>query len=260
MPTCGSPPSGSPPASVTNSAPAPPSCSPGSPTATRPRSPPATSPPAPSTCSRGAPTRPDRSADCARTPSTTARSPRALGFARAGGTPTDHTWPGDLWTRSRTPAPEHFIARGWDECLAVLHRLQEAVRTVSPETDACLATGAGWIAEEAPGPCRRIPACPATPGTHAPDASGPALRADDGNLTTGPSHRAAVLPALPRRARHRPAPGRMLLRRLRLHRLPHRRLRGRLAGRGGLARRLGGADRVPGRPVGVGCALGRLGP
>ncbi|MFG2887437.1 ADP-ribosylglycohydrolase family protein [Streptomyces sp. NPDC048297] len=61
----------------------------------------------------------------------------------------DHTWLGDLWTRSQDPSPEHFIARGWDECLAILARLQEAVRTVSPETDPCLATGEGWIAEEA---------------------------------------------------------------------------------------------------------------
>ncbi|WP_330340903.1 ADP-ribosylglycohydrolase family protein [Streptomyces sp. NBC_00557] len=61
----------------------------------------------------------------------------------------DHTWLGDLWTRAQDPSPEHFAARGWDECLAVLDRLQEAVRTVSPETDPCLATGAGWIAEEA---------------------------------------------------------------------------------------------------------------
>ncbi|MFE7211262.1 ADP-ribosylglycohydrolase family protein [Streptomyces sp. NPDC001698] len=60
-----------------------------------------------------------------------------------------HTWLGDLWTRSQDPTPEHFIARGWDECLETLDRLQEAVRTVSPETDPCLATGAGWIAEEA---------------------------------------------------------------------------------------------------------------
>ncbi|WP_330456957.1 ADP-ribosylglycohydrolase family protein [Streptomyces sp. NBC_00820] len=61
----------------------------------------------------------------------------------------DHTWLGDLWTRSQDPSPEHFIARGWDECLAILERLQEAVGSVSPETDPCLATGAGWIAEEA---------------------------------------------------------------------------------------------------------------
>ncbi|MGC0378219.1 ADP-ribosylglycohydrolase family protein [Streptomyces sp. SAI-229] len=59
------------------------------------------------------------------------------------------SWLGDLWTRAQDPTPEHFIARGWDECLAVLERLQDAVRTVSPETDPCLATGEGWIAEEA---------------------------------------------------------------------------------------------------------------
>jgi ADP-ribosylglycohydrolase len=58
-------------------------------------------------------------------------------------------WLGDLWIRAEDGAPERFIARGWDECLAILDRLRDAVRTVSPETDPCLATGAGWIAEEA---------------------------------------------------------------------------------------------------------------
>jgi ADP-ribosylglycohydrolase len=58
-------------------------------------------------------------------------------------------WLGDLWTRSQDPTPEHFIARGWDECLAALGRVQDALRTPSPETDPCLATGQGWIAEEA---------------------------------------------------------------------------------------------------------------
>ncbi|MDO0928390.1 ADP-ribosylglycohydrolase family protein [Streptomyces sp. TG1A-8] len=60
-----------------------------------------------------------------------------------------HDWLGDLWTRAQDPGPEHYIARGWDECLRILDRLQEALRTVSPETDPCLATGEGWIAEEA---------------------------------------------------------------------------------------------------------------
>lgn len=59
------------------------------------------------------------------------------------------SWLGDLWTRSQDPGPEHFIARGWDECLGVLDRLRDAVRTFSPENDPCLATGEGWIAEEA---------------------------------------------------------------------------------------------------------------
>ncbi|MFF5520259.1 ADP-ribosylglycohydrolase family protein [Streptomyces coeruleorubidus] len=58
-------------------------------------------------------------------------------------------WLGDLWRRAQDPGPEQFIARGWDECLAILDRLEHAVRTVSPETDPCLATGEGWIAEEA---------------------------------------------------------------------------------------------------------------
>ncbi|WP_128375592.1 ADP-ribosylglycohydrolase family protein [Streptomyces cavernae] len=58
-------------------------------------------------------------------------------------------WLGDLWTRSQDPSPEHFMARGWDDCLAVLDRLREALRAPSPETDPCLATGEGWVAEEA---------------------------------------------------------------------------------------------------------------
>ncbi|MEU9333729.1 ADP-ribosylglycohydrolase family protein [Streptomyces sp. NPDC048290] len=58
-------------------------------------------------------------------------------------------WLGDLWTRGQDPSAAHYIARGWDECLAVLERLGDALRTVSPETDPCLATGDGWIAEEA---------------------------------------------------------------------------------------------------------------
>ncbi|MFJ5263075.1 ADP-ribosylglycohydrolase family protein [Streptomyces sp. NPDC088387] len=58
-------------------------------------------------------------------------------------------WLGDLWRRGQDASAEDFIVRGWDECLGVLDRLKDAVRTVSPEADPCLATGAGWIAEEA---------------------------------------------------------------------------------------------------------------
>lgn len=60
-----------------------------------------------------------------------------------------HEWLGDLWTRAQDPSPEHFATRGWDECVAILDRLRDALRTASPEDDPCLATGAGWIAEEA---------------------------------------------------------------------------------------------------------------
>ncbi|UNO42853.1 ADP-ribosylglycohydrolase family protein [Streptomyces sp. MST-110588] len=68
-------------------------------------------------------------------------------------------WLGDLWRHAQGPgpwdqapqdgSPEGFIARGWDECLAALDKLEAALRAPDPEADPCLATGAGWIAEEA---------------------------------------------------------------------------------------------------------------
>ncbi|MGW1161061.1 ADP-ribosylglycohydrolase family protein [Streptomyces sp. NPDC002519] len=70
-------------------------------------------------------------------------------YARENRSRYHEPWLGDLWTRAQDATPEHFIARGWDECLEILERLQAAVPTVSPETDPCLATGPGWIAEEA---------------------------------------------------------------------------------------------------------------
>ncbi|MFF3289906.1 ADP-ribosylglycohydrolase family protein [Streptomyces sp. NPDC003023] len=60
-----------------------------------------------------------------------------------------HHWLGDLWTYSHDATPEAFIARGWDECLGILERLAEALRAPEPELDPCLATGDGWVAEEA---------------------------------------------------------------------------------------------------------------
>ncbi|MEU0398655.1 ADP-ribosylglycohydrolase family protein [Streptomyces sp. NPDC006197] len=58
-------------------------------------------------------------------------------------------WLGDLWTRSQDPSALHFVQRGWDECLAVLERLDAVQRTADPELDPCEYTGDGWIAEEA---------------------------------------------------------------------------------------------------------------
>lgn len=58
-------------------------------------------------------------------------------------------WLGDLWRYSQDGSPGQFIARGWDECLDALDRLQQALRRPSPETDPCQVTGEGWIAEEA---------------------------------------------------------------------------------------------------------------
>lgn len=58
-------------------------------------------------------------------------------------------WLGPLWQRAGISSPEEFIARGWDECLEVLDRLDRALQQPDRELDPCLATGAGWIAEEA---------------------------------------------------------------------------------------------------------------
>ncbi|MEU2251068.1 ADP-ribosylglycohydrolase family protein [Streptomyces sp. NPDC019224] len=58
-------------------------------------------------------------------------------------------WLGDLWRHTHDASPEAFISRGWDECLAALETVQDALRTPSPETDPCERTGDGWIAEEA---------------------------------------------------------------------------------------------------------------
>ncbi|BCJ36424.1 hypothetical protein Athai_39270 [Actinocatenispora thailandica] len=58
-------------------------------------------------------------------------------------------WLGDLAEHGHDPDPVSFIARGWDECRDALDRLDDALAVADPDTDPCLATGAGWIAEEA---------------------------------------------------------------------------------------------------------------
>ncbi|WNI25585.1 ADP-ribosylglycohydrolase family protein [Streptomyces sp. ITFR-16] len=58
-------------------------------------------------------------------------------------------WLGDLWRHTHDASPEAFISRGWDECLAALERVRDALLDPSPETDPCERTGDGWIAEEA---------------------------------------------------------------------------------------------------------------
>ncbi|MBB6396031.1 ADP-ribosylglycohydrolase [Actinomadura coerulea] len=58
-------------------------------------------------------------------------------------------WLGTLWQQPGVDTPEAFIARGWDECLDVLDRLDEAVARGDRASDPCEATGAGWVAEEA---------------------------------------------------------------------------------------------------------------
>ncbi|GLW64269.1 hypothetical protein Arub01_25130 [Actinomadura rubrobrunea] len=58
-------------------------------------------------------------------------------------------WLGELWRRAGADSPEEFIARGWDECLDALDRLEAALRAPDPAADPCAATGEGWVAEEA---------------------------------------------------------------------------------------------------------------
>jgi ADP-ribosylglycohydrolase len=58
-------------------------------------------------------------------------------------------WLGSLWERPGMTSPSEYIARGWDECLLVLDRLDAALAAPDRSSDPCLATGAGWIAEEA---------------------------------------------------------------------------------------------------------------
>jgi len=58
-------------------------------------------------------------------------------------------WLGDLAEHAHDPDRASFTARGWDECLAVLDRVEAALAAPDPETDPSLAVGEGWIAEEA---------------------------------------------------------------------------------------------------------------
>lgn len=55
-----------------------------------------------------------------------------------------------LWQQAIVfTTPEEYIARGWDECLQALDRLEQALKVEDRASDPCQQTGAGWIAEEA---------------------------------------------------------------------------------------------------------------
>jgi ADP-ribosylglycohydrolase len=58
-------------------------------------------------------------------------------------------WLGNLWQRPYINSPEEYMAFGWDECLNILEKLEIAVFSRRYDEDPCLATGEGWIAEEA---------------------------------------------------------------------------------------------------------------
>ncbi|MFI6153363.1 ADP-ribosylglycohydrolase family protein [Kitasatospora sp. NPDC051170] len=61
----------------------------------------------------------------------------------------DEFWLGDLAAHWQDPSPQAAVERGWAECLGVLDRLDAALAAPDVEADPCLATGEGWIAEEA---------------------------------------------------------------------------------------------------------------
>ena len=74
---------------------------------------------------------------------------RLRAYAEAQRTVYHADWLGRLWQRPGVSSPGKFIARGWDECIAVLDRLDRALARRDREADPCLDTGDGWIAEEA---------------------------------------------------------------------------------------------------------------
>lgn len=60
-----------------------------------------------------------------------------------------HDWLGDLWQQAGAPSPEAYIEAGWAECDQALARVEAALAGADRFADPCLATGEGWIAEEA---------------------------------------------------------------------------------------------------------------
>jgi len=54
-----------------------------------------------------------------------------------------------IWQRPSIESPEMYINRGWEECEAVLRKVETAVKRNDKVTDPCVYTGEGWIAEEA---------------------------------------------------------------------------------------------------------------
>ncbi len=77
-------------------------------------------------------------------------SARARAYAESQKRVYHHPWLGDLYERAiMFPTAEDFIEYGWNECLAILDRVDDAMTKQDRLSDPCVLVGAGWIAEEA---------------------------------------------------------------------------------------------------------------
>lgn len=75
---------------------------------------------------------------------------RCIAYAKSQGTIYHEEWLGNLHQRAYMfPDGQSYIAFGWDEVLNILRKVKAALEKPDYQDDPCLATGAGWIAEEA---------------------------------------------------------------------------------------------------------------
>lgn len=75
--------------------------------------------------------------------------PRLLEYGQSQRRVYHEAWLGAYWSTTHDQSPELFMERGWQECLDALMRVEDALKSPSPERDPCIQTGDGWIAEEA---------------------------------------------------------------------------------------------------------------
>ncbi|MQY16713.1 hypothetical protein SRB5_69150 [Streptomyces sp. RB5] len=75
--------------------------------------------------------------------------PELIAYAQEQRRVYHRAWLGTLWLGTPNPSGEDYIEFGWDECLKVLGWVDSARHHADPESDPCVYTGEGWIAEEA---------------------------------------------------------------------------------------------------------------
>lgn len=70
-------------------------------------------------------------------------------YAESQRTTYHETWLGRLWDRPGGPeSPTEYIAQGWDQCIAALDEVEQALLSESLPANVCEVCGEGWIAEE----------------------------------------------------------------------------------------------------------------